>query len=98
MEAEVRGEVYDLKIQEVYATNNRLYVISTLEPTGQNLQDETMRVSDRIVVNVPSDMDVKYYIIGEKPEGFFFNMQYKYIDNKADIADKLEGGKVIYQR
>jgi hypothetical protein len=97
VEAEVSGQTQDLKIQEVYATENRLYVIAELEPTGQDLQKETMRVSDRVVVNVPDDMDVKYYIIGKRPSGLF-NLQYRYIDSRAAIADKLQGGKVIYSR
>lgn len=98
VEAQVEDESHDLKIQEVYATENRLYVVATLKPTGQDLQNQTMRVSDQIVVNVPEDMNVKYYIIGEKPEGSFFNFRYNYISSRDEIADRLQDGKMIYQR
>lgn len=98
VEAQVKGETHDLKIQEVYAKEDHLYVIAVLKPTGQNLQDETMQVSDQIVVNVPEDMNVKYYIIGDKPQGSFFNTRYTYINSKSEIADKLEGAKIIYSR
>lgn len=97
VEAQVSGETQDLQIKEVYATENRLYVIAELKPTGQDLQKETMRVSDQVVVNVPDDMNVKYYIIGKRPSGLF-NLQYNYIDSRADIANKLQNGKVIYSR
>ncbi|MFN7115455.1 MAG: hypothetical protein ACK4TA_01570 [Saprospiraceae bacterium] len=98
VEAQVHGESHELNIEEVYATDNRLYVISRLTPTGQDLQNETMQVSDQIVVNVPEDMNVKYYIIGKKPDGNFFNTRYTYISSREEIADKLQGGKTIYSR
>lgn len=97
VEAQVSGETHDLQIQEVYATENRLYVLAALKPTGQNLQKETMRVSDQIVVNVPDDMNVKYYILGKRPSGLF-NLQYNYIDSRAEIEERLQNGKVIYRR
>lgn len=94
VEAEVAEEA-ELEIQEVYATGNRLIVISDLERTGQALDGEVIRVSDRIVLNAP-DLDVKHYIIGERPEGDF-NTRYTYVDSRAGI-DGLENGRSIYSR
>ena len=94
VEAEVAETAHELDIVEVYATENRLYVISELNATDQDIQDERMRVSDQVVVNAP-DLDVKYYIIGEKPTGEY-NNRYTYIANRSSIADKLQNGKRIY--
>ena len=96
VEAEVRGTMKDLEIDEVYATENRLYVISTLKDNGTDLGDQTARVSDRVIMNVPEDLDVKYYIVGERPEGTF-NRQYKYVANRSDLNDRLKNGKQIYK-
>ncbi|PHN07294.1 hypothetical protein [Flavilitoribacter nigricans] len=95
VEAEVAETAHDLEIVEVYAAENRLYVISELTPTDQDLQDETVRVSDRVVVNAPEDLDVRYYIVGSKPVGDH-NNQYNYIQSRSSIADKLKNGKKIY--
>ena len=96
VEAEVSKEAHDLDIKEVYATGKRLYVISELKANGTNLGDETMRVSDRLVLNAPEDLDVKHYIIGTRPIGRF-NSQYSYIASRDAIASKLENGKQIYK-
>lgn len=96
VEADIAGETHDLEIVKVYASGKRLYVISELKPTGQDLQDERMRISDRLIINAP-DLDVKHYIVGKRPSGSF-NNQYSYVDNMNALASKLTGGKVIYQK
>ncbi|WP_282780880.1 hypothetical protein [Phaeodactylibacter xiamenensis] len=87
VEAQVAETSHEIEIEGIYASKNRLIVVSELESTGQDLQKQTMRVSDQIVLNAP-DLDVKHYIIGEKPRGDF-NNQYTYISSKSEIADKL---------
>ena len=95
-EAEVTGETHDLEIIEVIATGKRLNVISELKSTGQDLGDERMRVSDRIVLKAP-DLDVKHYIIGERPVGDF-NNQYTYMKSKSDVMNRIEDGTTIYKK
>jgi len=94
VEAEVKNVVHDIEIDEVYATGKRLFVISTLEATDEKIGDQTMRVSDRVILNAP-DLDVKHYIIGERPEGSH-NSQYTFIKSRSQISDKLANGKKIY--
>ena len=88
-------EEADLTIQEVYATGDRLLVISDLDRTGQPLDGETVRISDRLVLNAP-DLDVKHYIIGERPPGDF-NTRYTYVTSRAEI-EGLQNGRSIYSR
>jgi len=97
VEADIANEVHSLEIQEVYGKDNRLYVISELKSTGKSLQDEKMRVSDRLIINVPEKLDVKHYIVGKRQPGVL-NRQYNYISNKNAIAKKIKGGKKIYSK
>ena len=95
-EAEVGGESHDLEIKEVIATGKRLIVISELKNTGKDLQDERMRVSDRLILNAP-DLDVKHFIIGKRPAGSF-NKQFTYVSNRSAINSKIGSGKTIYKK
>lgn len=95
VEAEVANTMKEINIVEVYAVGNELFVIASLEDTGQELQDETVRISDQLIINAPEDLNVRYYIIGERPEGDF-NKQYRYIGDRSAIADRLQNGKQIY--
>lgn len=96
VEADVMRDA-TLEIQEVYATGERLIVLASLAIEGSDaLEDETMRVSDQVVVNAP-DMDVRYYIIGDRPEGGF-NNRYNYISSRDQISNLMQNGRAIYQR
>ena len=96
VEAEVSGKMHELKIQEVYATGNKLYVVSKLTETSQDLGDERVRISDRLVLNA-GDLDVKHYIVGKRPAGSF-NTSYTYVPSRSALDKKLTGGKTIYKR
>lgn len=95
VEAEVEGEAHQLEIQKIYATGNRLIVVSQLESTGTDIKDQKMRVSDQVVLNAP-DLDIKHYIIGKRPNRNF-NSQYTYIKDMSEIRQDLSSAKVIYQ-
>ncbi len=97
VEAEVEKEMYELSINEVYAKGETLMVISTLESTGQPLADhERVRVSDRIMLNAP-DLDVRHYIVGEKPDGDW-NSQYRFFADRGALDSRLKGAHRIYTR
>ncbi|MTB51085.1 hypothetical protein [Lewinella sp. W8] len=93
VEADVDQEA-DLNIEEVYTTGDRIIVLAGLEKDGEMLDGETMRVSDQVVVNAP-DVDVRYYIVGDRPEGMY-NSRYKYISDRSAVESMLKNGKVIY--
>ena len=96
VEADVDQEA-ELDIREIYATGQRMIVLAELEKEGEMLQNgQLMRVSDQVVVNAP-DMDVRYYIIGDRPEGMS-NTRYRYISDRSDIEDMLQNGRSIYSR
>lgn len=97
VEAEVKDYMHDIKIKEVYATDNYLYVLSNLTNTNKKLAGEkTIRVSDRLIINAP-DLDVKHYIIGTRPPSDH-NNQYTYIKSKSALAKKMTNGKLIFNQ
>ncbi len=96
VEADVDQES-NIEIQEVYASDDRMVVLASLNSEGQMLSEgQMMRVTDQVVVNAP-DMDVRYYIIGDRPEGMA-NNRYRYITSRNDIADIMQNGRAIYTR
>lgn len=97
VEAEVTEEMHELEIEELYATENYLYVISTLEPTGEALEDNVVRVSDQVVLNAPEDLVVRHYIIGEQPNRAF-NEDYRYVATRDEVDNKLTKGRTLYSR
>ena len=42
--AEVSGKEHDIEMQEIWANENKLYVISTLEEMETTLGDKTLRI------------------------------------------------------
>lgn len=94
VEAEVTDNEHTIDIKEIIATDKNLYVISELKATDQTLGDKKMRVSDQVILNAP-DLNVKYIIVGEKPDRVF-NNRYKYVTNLNEFKGKLENTKVIY--
>ncbi len=92
--AEVEGKAHNIDIKEIRATQNRLYVIATLEELSDDIGDQTMRVQDQIELNAP-DLDVQYIIVGKRPNRTF-NNQYTYIASMNDLSTKVKNAKTIY--
>ncbi|MEP2057720.1 MAG: hypothetical protein ABJJ05_07935 [Maribacter litoralis] len=94
VEAEVSDSEHNLDIQEIRATENRLYVISKLEKLDTDLGEQKMRIQDQVELNAP-DLDIKHIIVGEKADNIL-NNQYKYVNSMNDLDDKIKNAKVIY--
>jgi len=96
VEAEVTGNEHDLSIQEIRATERRLYVISKLDKLDTDVGDKKMRVQDQVEINAP-DLDVVHVIIGEKADNVL-NNQYRYVNSMNDLDDKIRDAKVLYSK
>ena len=97
VEAEVSDKEHAIKIREIRAMNNNLIVISELEEMTTSLGDKKIRISDQVTLNAP-DMNVKYYVVGERPDRVF-NTKYKYYSDMNSLNDKLgKDYKVIYKK
>ena len=96
VEAEVDDVEHNLEIREIRASQNRLYVIATLEAMETNLDGKTMRVQDQVNLNAP-DLDVKYIIVGEKPERVY-NDQNMYVSSMSGLPERVRDAETIYKR
>lgn len=96
VEAEVEGQMQELKINKIFAKERRLVVVSSLRSTNQPLEGKRVRVSDRLMLNAP-DLDVQHIIVGEKPRGDW-NSQYIFVANNSALQERLQGAKEIYSR
>jgi len=98
VQAEVEGKEHEIDIKEIWATGNNLYVISVLTATEQDIDDKKMRVSDQVTINAP-ELNVKHYIIGERPNRVF-NDQYTYVKDIPTLKYKLDNKniKVIFSQ
>ena len=96
VEAEVEGKEHDLEIQEIRASNKRLYVISTIEELDTDLEGKTMRIQDQVEINAP-DLDVKHIIVGNKVNRSF-NNNYMYVNSMNDLDETVKNARVIYNR
>lgn len=95
VEVQVEGEGHAVNIEEVYLVDDEFWVVSRLDVNESAQTDAVTRVSDRIVVNAPENLGVRYYIIGEKPAGSM-NDQYRFVESRAAIAGELANGQEIY--
>ncbi|WP_178987962.1 hypothetical protein [Winogradskyella schleiferi] len=96
VEAEISGNEHDIEIQEIRASQNRLYVISTLEELDTDLDGKTMRIQDQVEINAP-DLDVKHIIVGKKVDRAF-NNNYTYVDTMNDLDDAVKNANVVYKK
>lgn len=96
VEAEVTDMEHKLDIKKIYASGNKLHVVSELTSMNTSIDDKTMRVSDQVVLKAP-ELDVQYYIVGKRPENMF-NSKYEYVSNMSTIEDDMKDKKVIYEK
>ena len=95
-EVEVPSGGYDLSIQGVYAIDNELWVVSSLEEVDTEAPEAAVRVSDRVVLNAP-DMPIRHFIVGERPDAAF-NEQYTFINSREEISSELNAGRQLYDQ
>ncbi|MFS4469763.1 hypothetical protein [Maribacter sp. 2210JD10-5] len=96
VEAEVTDNEHAISIDKIYASEDKLFVVSELERMNQSIGDKKMRVSDQVVLKAP-DMNVKHYVVGEKPDRVF-NTQYTYVKDLNELEKKMDDYEVIYTK
>ncbi len=63
----------------------------------KSIGDQKMQVWDQVSLNAPEDLNVRYFIVGKKPNRVF-NSQHTYEESMADLEDKIGEHDVIYTR
>ncbi|MDX1462667.1 MAG: hypothetical protein R3359_06390 [Marinirhabdus sp.] len=96
VEAEIEDVEHDIEIKEIRASNNRLYVIATLTALETDLGDKKMRVQDQVSLNAP-DLDIKYIIVGEKPNRVYNNRN-MWVSSMNELPERVQEADVIYKR
>jgi hypothetical protein len=97
VEVEVEGNEHTIDIKDIWVRGDNLIVVSELEATNTSLGDQKLRVSDQVTLNAP-EMNVRYYIVGEKPNRVF-NNRYKYFKDMDALKAKVGNDyKSIYSR
>lgn len=96
VEVELSETMGEIEIEKIYASKNKLYVISEFELEDKPLNDKKVHISDQVIINAPDKLTVKHYIIGDKPVGSF-NDDYKYIASDDDIKSELSDAVKIYE-
>jgi hypothetical protein len=97
MEVEAPHAGYELRIVEVRATNDTLWVIGELSEGTPPANRDVTRISDQVVINAP-DLDVRRVVIGTRPSGVY-NQQFRFFSDRAALDRAIPvGGRVIYTR
>ena len=89
---------YQLQIMEVRASADDLWVIAQLREGSAPAAQAVTRVSDQVVVNAPSNLDVRKVIVGPRPAGGY-NEQHRFVDSMEALNQSIpQGSRVLYQR
>jgi hypothetical protein len=90
---------YALEIQEVRAADDDLWVVARLtEKEVGAATKATTRVSDRVVVNAPTDLDVRTVIVGERP-GTADSEEHRFVSSMDELNRTIPSqARVLYQR
>ncbi|UWX54432.1 hypothetical protein NYZ99_16125 [Maribacter litopenaei] len=96
VEAEVTNTEHKLDIKKIYASGNKLYVVSELTSTDTSIDDKTMRVSDQVVLKAPNWMLNITSLVKDREN--MFNSKYEYVSNMSEIENDMKDTKVIYEK
>jgi hypothetical protein len=97
--ADVPHGGYALEIEEVRAAEDDLWVVARLTESGAGRATKAItRVSDRVVVNAPADLDVRTVIIGERPDTAD-SEEHRFVSSMDELNRTIPTqARVIYQR
>jgi hypothetical protein len=89
---------YELQITEVRASGDDLWVIGTLRETGTRAAQVLTRLSDRVVINAPEDLDIRRVVVGERPASAD-NEHLRFIESMDDLDRVIpDGARLLYRR
>jgi hypothetical protein len=89
---------YELQIAEVRASGDDLWVVGSLRQTGTPAAHVMTRLSDRVVINAPEDLDIRTVVVGERPSRAE-NEQLRFIASMDDLKQIIpHGARVLYRR
>ncbi len=84
-----------INIDEVYKIEGELWVISVLHRPPGIFGQQITTISDTVKVPYPS-LPVKHFVLG-KTWGWQNEEPYVFLNNRDEIAEKLESGKLVFK-
>lgn len=98
MELDVPDAGYELRIVEVRAAGDNLWVIGRLDEKDGVAAQAITRVSDRVVIDAPASLDVRKVIIGMRPTSTT-NHEVQFVESMDALASRIpKDARVLYQR
>jgi hypothetical protein len=97
--ADVPHGGYALEIQEVRVADDDLWVVATLmEKQAGKAAKTTTRVSDRVVVHAPVDLDARTVIVGERPDTSDDD-RHQFVSSMDELNEMIpDQARVLYHR
>jgi hypothetical protein len=96
IDVDVPHSGYEVQIVEVRASGDALWVLGQLRETATPSKEMRTRVSDRVMINAPSDLDVRTIVVGQQPDG---NDHLRFVDSMDAVNQMIpEGARVLYRR
>lgn len=96
IDVDVPHSGYELQIVEVRASADDLWVIGQLRETSTPARQMKTRVSDRVMIKAPPNLDVRIVVVGEQPDG---NDHLRFVES-MDALQKMipETARLLYRR
>ena len=89
---------YELNITEVRASGDDLWVISRLQEPQKPAAQGVTRVSDRVVIDAPENLDVRRVVVGARPGGVE-NEDVRFVESMSQVDQIIPSqGRVLYRR
>jgi hypothetical protein len=96
IDVDVPHSGYELQIVEVRASGDDLWVVGRLRETAAPSRQMQTRVSDRVMLNAPRDLDVRIVVVGERPSG---NDHLRFVDSMDALQQMIpDGARLLYRR
>ena len=96
IDVDVPHSGYELQIVEVRASADDLWVIGQLRETSTPARQMKTRVSDRVMINAPRDLDVRIVVVGEQPDG---NDHLRFVDSMDALQKMIPArARLLYRR
>jgi hypothetical protein len=96
IEVDVPHSGYEVQVVEVRASGDDLWVIGQLRETATPSAQTRTRVSDRVIINAPRDLDVRTIVVGEQPDG---NEHLRFVESMDAVQQIVPNdARVLYRR
>lgn len=96
IDVDVPHSGYEVQIVEVRTSSDDLWVVGQLRETKTPSRKTKSRVSDRVMINAPKNLDVRVVVVGERPDD---NDHLRFVDSMDALQPVIpDGARLLYRR